>query len=120
MQGQQDQVSSYAQSELQKFTSDPAHIYYEDVKEDMALLLSQGRAQDLKDAYEKAFWMNPKVREAVQADQLRQAEAKRLNEAKQKAANAKRASFDVSGTGATNTASKQDLTLRQELEQAWG
>lgn len=119
MQGQQQQAISYAQTELQKFLSDPSHVYYDDVKDDMALLLSQGRATDLKDAYDKAVWMNPKVREAVKANELRDAEQKRLNEAKQRAANAKRASFDVSGSGSP-VATTHEMSQRDEIAALMG
>ena len=49
-------------SEIERFKSDPAHPYFENVREDMAILLQNGKADTLKDAYEKACWANPETR----------------------------------------------------------
>lgn len=116
---QQQQVNAYAQQELEKFLADPSHLYYDEVKPDMAVLLSQGRATDLKDAYDKAVWANPKIRPLMLAEQQRKSEQERIAKAKQKAANASRASFDVSGSG-PDQPTAQDMDLRQELERLYG
>lgn len=49
-------------SEIERFRSDPANPYFENVREDMAILLQNGKASDLKDAYDKACWANPETR----------------------------------------------------------
>lgn len=49
-------------SEIERFKSDPAHPYFENVREDMAILLQNGKASNLKDAYEMACWANPETR----------------------------------------------------------
>jgi len=48
--------------EIERFRNDPANPYFENVREDMAILLQNGKASDLKDAYEKACWANPETR----------------------------------------------------------
>lgn len=49
------------------FREDASNPYAENVKEDMALLLREGRAQDLKSAYEMAVWANPETRKLMMA-----------------------------------------------------
>ena len=49
-------------SEIDRFRSDPNNAYFENVRDDMALLLSNGKASDLRDAYEKACWADPEIR----------------------------------------------------------
>jgi len=39
--------------------------FFEDVRSDMADLIESGKATDLTDAYEKAIWLNPDVREVM-------------------------------------------------------
>lgn len=56
-----------AQAEINAFASDPAHTYFENVKDDILALLKAGRATDLADAYEKAIWANKDIRAILQA-----------------------------------------------------
>ena len=58
---------------VQKFFSDPANKYAEDLGEDMFNLIKQGVAADLPAAYEKAMWLNPTVRAKVLAEQSKSA-----------------------------------------------
>lgn len=88
------------------------HPYFEDVREGMVSLLTQGAAKDLEDAYEKAVWLNQDVREKVIA-QRAQAE---LQAKAQEAQKAKNASFSPKGKAAPETA---PLSLREELEKGF-
>ena len=88
------EMSGY-QSEIQKFMSDPAHVYFNDVREDMARLLSTGNANDLKDAYEKAVWMRDDIRQSLIEQQ--RAEAQRAATEKSQTNRAKAASVSVRG-----------------------
>ena len=47
---------------FRSFSSDPNHPYFENVREDMALLIQNGKATSLQDAYEMACWANPETR----------------------------------------------------------
>ena len=76
--------------EIAAFQADPANIYFENVKAHMSALLQGGRATGLKDAYEQATWANPEVRQQLLAQQQKDAELKRLDEAKKTAIEAKR------------------------------
>lgn len=84
-------------SEIEAFKSDPAHMYFDNVQDEMALLLQAGKATTLSDAYDMAVHMHPNIRALVQADQAKKAEAKALEAQRAKAAQAKQASGSVSG-----------------------
>lgn len=114
----QQQTLTQAQSEIQSFANDPKNIYFENVRDDMALLLNSGRAKTLSDAYAQACNLNDGVRSAIQAQQLRSAEQKRIEEAKAKAANARKAGFDVSGSGAVNVKQEVPDSIEDHLRQA--
>ena len=51
-----------ANSLVERFLSDPAHVHAEAVADHMAALINSGQAKDLSDAYEKACWANPEIR----------------------------------------------------------
>ncbi len=112
-------VQHEANSEIQNFQNDPKNIYFEDVREDMSVLLQAGRAKDLADAYDKACRANDKIYPLLLQQKQKEEEGKRIEEAKRKAADAKRAGFDVKGTGSVDTGDS-DLSLRQQLERAFG
>lgn len=93
---QQNQAAEWQQretlnSEISRFKSDPAHVYFEEVRDDMAGLLQAGLAPDLKTAYEKAIYANPAIRARVLAEQQAAAEATRKAEADRKAQQARSA-----------------------------
>lgn len=116
---QQEQMSAtQANEEIVKFASDPKNIYFNDVRNSMASLIQTGEASNMQEAYNKACRMNDKVFAAISEQERTANEQKRILEAKQKAANAKRASFDVSGSGAV-TNGKSEMTLRDQLEAAF-
>lgn len=117
-QAQQDELNRAANDTLLKFKSDPKNVYFEDVKNLMASLIQNGEAKDVPDAYDKACWANPQVRAQRLQQEAAASEQKRIQEAKQKAANAKRASFDVSGSGAVSNG-KSEMSLREQLEAAF-
>ena len=54
------QENESVQSEIQRFASDPAHKYFENVRADMGILYQAGKATTLEDAYQQACWLNPK------------------------------------------------------------
>lgn len=115
-----------AQATITSFANDPANLYFENVKDDVALLLESGRASTLKDAYDMAIWASPEVRplliSAQSAEHQAAAQAKAKDEAaKAKAAQAKASSGSVTGAptpGAAPPAAPKG-SLREELEAAW-
>lgn len=76
-------------SDISRFASDPKHVYFAEVREDMAGLLQAGLAPDLATAYEKAIYANPTVRAKLLASQQAEAENQRRAEAAQRARDAK-------------------------------
>ena len=109
-------------SELKTDSGELAHPYFADVMEDLVVLAAAerqaGREPDLTAMYDKAVWMNPSTRDKVITSQREAEEKQRLEDARQKAAKAKQAGSDVTGTpdGASPT---EDLDLREQLAQAF-
>lgn len=91
---------------IEAFANDPKHLYWEDVKEDVAALLAQGRATDLGDAYDKACWANPEIRGLLlKEQQAEQARATEQAQAKAKARAAAQAAGSVTGAPGAGGAS---------------
>lgn len=120
-----DQLTSYLQqqnvshqkaeehalnSEIARFSSDPANAHFESVKGHMAALLQAGLAEDLKSAYEQAVYANPQTRTAVQ----RQQEQVDREEKARKVAIAKQAS---SVNVRTRTAVQAGIPENQTMEE---
>lgn len=101
-------------SDLEAFASDPAHEHFETVRGQMAALLMSGQAKDLKDAYEKACWAHPDIRNSLVNKQLAQETEKRKKEAEK----AKQAGASITGAPSTGSGNQSlgDMSLRQALE----
>jgi hypothetical protein len=93
---QQQQQHAQVMSEIEKFASDPANAHFEAVRDEMAVLLQTGKAQDLKSAYDMAVWMRPDTRQSLIEQQ--RAEAQRQAQEQAQAARAKAASVGVKGS----------------------
>lgn len=52
-------------TEIETFAADPAHMYFDNVKSDMAVLLRAGKAKDLSAAYDMACHMDPTIRNLI-------------------------------------------------------
>jgi hypothetical protein len=100
-----------AQSMVEEFASRSENMYFENVREDVAVLIETGRAKTLQDAYDMACWMNPEIRELRQAETVKaasdaaaraQAEAAKKAEAaaREKARSAATAAGSVTGAPA--------------------
>ena len=94
--------------------------HYQEVKEDMALLLQQGRATDLPNAYEKAIRLNDSIWEAEQqrklaASQTDQRKAQDLAAKQAKAKALSPRSVTPSATSATGN-SGSNKSIRGALE----
>lgn len=57
-------------SQIEAFKQDPANLYFDNVRDDMAALLNAGKAKDLAEAYEMACWMRPDIRPLLQQAQV--------------------------------------------------
>ena len=105
------------QSEIDGFAQEAGHEHFETVKTRMGVLLENGYAKDLQDAYDQAIWSEPAIRSTLSATVA--PETKRLTEAIAKADAAKKASGSVTGGpgGARPTGNGSDpsASLRDEL-----
>lgn len=104
-------------SEIESFAN--THEHLDTVRDDMAMLLQAGKANDLQTAYDLAIRMNPELFTAIQ-DQMRQADdAKRREDANRAAKAAKAAAVSVRGSPSGATASQVPPgSLRDALEKA--
>ena len=96
-----EQTKLSIKQQIEAFASDPANIYFDDVANDMTMLI-RGGAKSLKEAYDKAILMSPVVRakeEARIAEKAKNdAEAERQRKVKEAAAK--------KGANLSNTSSK--------------
>lgn len=89
-------------SQVDAFKADPANLYFENVRDDMAVLLNSGKvegatdAERLKNAYEAACWMRSDIRPFLQIPQVQVVDPG-------KAERAKAAGVSVTGTAAGGT-----------------
>lgn len=117
---ERDQAAANAElhrglAEIEAFRSDPANLYFDDVRANILALMETGRAATLKDAYEAACWADPVVRpllieqreatakaEATKAQT--DAKAKAEADARAKANAAQRAGGSVTGAPGSTVA----------------
>ena len=109
-------------NQVRAFATDPANLYFENVRERMAGLLKAGTAKDLPDAYQQATWADPEIRQVLLRQQEAQRQATAQDAARAKAAQARHASGSVIGSpapGSTPGRAAPAPTLRDELLNAW-
>lgn len=107
------QVRQTIESEVEAFSKDPANIYFEDVIADVTRLMQSGVVSTLKEAYDKAIWTNPTVREKeiarIQADAEKRRETER-KEAEAKAAAKAEAARKATAANVRTTAKSGSAT----------
>jgi hypothetical protein len=103
-------------SEIEQFAQDHEHL--EAVRPAMAVLLSNGQAKDLQDAYDKAIWADPAIRAALLQKQV--SEATKKTESATLAQRQKAAAVSVRGSSpAAGSGNGPKESLRAEVEAAW-
>ena len=113
---QQHEIQTY-QSELEQFANDPENRYFDDVREEMALIFGSSQEElTLKEVYDKAVWANPVTREKLLAEQR---EAERRSAAEKAAAAKKTAKTNVAAKGRPLTNAKAEGTLEDTIESTW-
>jgi hypothetical protein len=116
----QSQASNEAEiaRTIDAFAADPANSHYEEVKADMAALLSGGRAKDLQTAYDMACWARPDVRSSILAQQRAEEETKRREQEIQRVNEARRKGISITGAPGSTAGAKagSERSLRDELE----
>ncbi|WP_375764230.1 hypothetical protein ACE10X_13185 [Bradyrhizobium sp. Pha-3] len=112
----QQQQEAGVQSEIQRFASDPKHTFFENVKADMGRLINSGYADTLEDAYEKACWANPEIRDLLIKQQTTQVPDTGAKVAA--ATQARAAAKSITGSPIPNASAKgPNLSLEDEIRQ---
>lgn len=88
-QAERDAAYKNITSEVEAFASDKAHPYFDEVSDDIVMLLKTGI--DLKSAYEKAIWANPVTRQKEIERINQETETARTKKAQEEAQKAKAA-----------------------------
>lgn len=116
VQQQQQGTQAQTMTEIERFASDPAHPYFNDVRADMGVLIQAGRAKDLQQAYDMAVWAHPEIRTSLIEAQVTQ----RTTQQSQTAQQAQAAAVSISGSpaGAKIATEEPDETLEQTLQRA--
>jgi hypothetical protein len=115
-----DATREKLRQEIDTFASDPKNAYFDEVASDIAHLLQTKVVSTLQEAYEKAIWMNPVVREkevarlAAEKANLDKAEATKKAEAAKKATAANVKTTPKQGRGTAPLGSMDD-TLKETL-----
>ena len=100
-------------SQIDAFQNDPANLYFENVRDDMAVLLHNGKASDLKEAYDMACWMRPDIRPFLQTAQ---APAVPMQD---KAAQARKAAVSVTGSPGQSRIPKSNGSIEDDIRAAF-
>jgi hypothetical protein len=112
-------IRTDADREIETFRADASHPYFDEVNQDMVVLINGGH--NLKDAYEKAVWANPITRQK-ELTRIQTESAAQLKEKAKVEANAARqaASTNIRGTDSrkapTEPLGSMDDTMRDTLK----
>jgi len=110
----QGQIEAFQSARNQDGT--PKFKYFENVRGLMGSLIEGGNAQSLEQAYDLACNADPEVRAALVTEQSHAANAKRLEEAKRTADEARRANAArMEGTGGVGFSDAGSKSLRDEI-----
>jgi hypothetical protein len=106
--------NSSIDAEIAAFASDPDHEHFQILQQDMALLLQNGRAKDLDEAYEMAMRQNPQTYQVWLAQQ----QQKWDDERKAKVRTAKQAGANVVRPNgrASVPAAQPPRTMEEDIE----
>lgn len=110
------------QSAIDAFANAPGHEHFADVKVFMGHLLSTGQATDMQDAYDKATWATPSVREKLIAAQTADQQAQRAAKEREAAEKARRGAISVNGSpslGATPAPKRDYETVEDAVRAAY-
>jgi hypothetical protein len=96
---QQRQLQEQAsfQSQIAEFSSKPGHEHFEKVRETMGILMQNGRANTMDEAYEMAVYADPEIRTSLIASKVSEAEGKRIADQTAKTSAARNAAGSITG-----------------------
>lgn len=93
---QQENESQVLTSQIQEFAQAPGHEHFEAVRQDMGMMLQSGMAQTLQEAYDKAVWARPELRQSLVEKERTEAEQRAIGQ--QQRSRAKSAAVGVKGS----------------------
>lgn len=114
----QELAQTETQRSIAAFAAEAGHEHFEAVKPRMAVLLKEGQAETLQDAYDQAIWSDNSIRSTLLAAQAAGTNGKRLTEQKAVTDAAKRAAGSIAGgpgSAKPNGAAPGDRSLRDEI-----
>jgi|SRR5882672_4682137 len=115
-------------STLDRFKSDPAHRYFDNLEPQIIKLFEGGviprtgdHAADLKTAYELACRMDPEISETLFNERIAKSEAGRKQQQKEAAEKAKQASRSLTGSsgGAAPNGAADDESIEETVRKAY-
>lgn len=116
---QQQQLREQAEltAEISSFSAE-GHEHFEQVRDTMAALLMNGKAESLQEAYDQAIWTHPDIRSTLIQAQTAQAEQARRAQAQQQVDASRQAAVSVTGGpgGTQPAAQKPNGSLRDQLK----
>jgi hypothetical protein len=118
LESQQSRAAEQAYyDQVEAFARDPNRPYFNAVRNEMAGLLNSKAAATLEEAYDKAVWANPMLRQELQNKEMERLDAER----KAKADAARKAQqANINGSTPVGLATTAEAgTLRGELERNW-
>lgn len=112
------EAKAMVDSEVETFAKDPSHPYFNDLANDIAVLLQGSDTMTMQEAYDRAVWGNPATRAKEQARVQKDTEAAIRKEAEEKADKARKArGTQVRGAenqdGPTDLLGSIDDTMRE-------
>jgi hypothetical protein len=111
----QEAQTAPIKSQIEAFFNDPANIYAENVRPEMALLLSNGQAGDLPEAYAKACRMRDDIWPLLQPAPA----ALSGHQMQDKAAQARRAAVSVTGSPGKSPIPKSNGSIEDDIRAAF-
>jgi hypothetical protein len=112
-----EQIQEEANRSIKQFGSDPKNQFFENVRQDMTRLLQAGAAESLEDAYDKACWANPEIRNLLIKQQA-PAAASDPSAKVAAATQARAASKSITGSPIPNASAKgPSVSLEDEIRQ---
>lgn len=116
-QAERDLAYKAVTTEVETFAADKAHPYFDEVSDDIVMLLKTG--VDLKEAYEKAVWANPVTRQKeisrIQTEQEKSIREKAIAEA---AAAKKASSTTIRNRDTQRTPTENKRATMRDLDSA--
>lgn len=116
----EQQMQAEAEANIAQFSKDKPLMQNDEVRQEMGRLINAGICSTVPEAYDRAIYGLPAIREQVLAEQQAKAETERKQKAQAEAERAKTASVQVKGapTGGAQSASLKAKDRRGQLAEA--